>query len=798
MSPTFAEDFCSNVLCEDIELPFVMLHLPHGPFLIPLLEASKQLLNSHEKMKLARAPCLKPNHWQRPPLHLTAIYDSKALEYYDLQVRSEAEIQREGSSRQKSHERFPLSFSNTEDEMRQRKPYKGLIRSLQQMGCTHMLDLYCQVNTPIKLLLLFEAIVAVPLLRAAASFPTRLLFRRRQPDQRRGLMILVPWIATQINPNGFDMSGFKKTRQQNLNDAIWKKKSHQVNQYLARWVYEADIPFHAVDNDSFKRFVEVVGQFGPGYRPPSQYQLREPLLKEEEERTKTLLKKQEAKTCFLSSKEDSEASHMGVYIFDYIDKFIEDIGVQNVVQVVTDNASNNMAVADLLKIKRPNIFWTSCATHTINLMLEGIGKQSKFKGIIEKAKAFTISVYAHHNTLAMMRKYTTKRDIVRPGVTRFATAFLTLQSLMEKKQDLRTMFSSDAWGNSKWAKSTKGKAAYATVMTFFPDDINVQDEVINREFLKYKNKDGGFGRPLAARGCGTNDDSYDPVGWWSNYGNHTPNLKRMATRILSLTSSSSGCERNWTTFEGIHTKKRNRLDATRLNNLVYVQFNAKLINNKRKGKDVLRSCEATNAQGWIVGCGDEEVDPVLGLTWEVIGEATGADEVLQPRRSARNVGVRELDEEDFVSEDDSEEEYEADWRARNWDFSLLSMGESTSCLSQDPTKGYFHEHLYRALQEGDFRESLHIEKFKTVGQESMAGRGRGASRQQKFDVMEVRALLRLDREDSGETERKKEIRIWEFTEVGTSGYLWDGNGRTADGRHCIAVLCRHCVCRGKG
>ncbi|XP_058227343.1 serine/threonine-protein kinase ATM isoform X4 [Rhododendron vialii] len=79
---------------------------------------------------------------------------SKALEYYDLQVRSEAEIQMEGSSRQKFHERsqptMSLSFSNTEDEMRQRKPYKGLIRSLQQMGCTHMLDLYCQGLTSRK------------------------------------------------------------------------------------------------------------------------------------------------------------------------------------------------------------------------------------------------------------------------------------------------------------------------------------------------------------------------------------------------------------------------------------------------------------------------------------------------------------------------------------------------------------------------------------------------------------------------------------------------------------------------
>jgi hypothetical protein len=55
---------------------------------------------------------------------------------------------------------------------------------------------------------------------------------------------------------------------------------------------------------------------------------------------------------------------------DYIIYF-EEVGPENVVQVVTDNASNNMGASKLLKDKRPTIFWTSCATHTINLMLEG-------------------------------------------------------------------------------------------------------------------------------------------------------------------------------------------------------------------------------------------------------------------------------------------------------------------------------------------------------------------------------------------------------------------------------------------
>ena len=38
---------------------------------------------------------------------------------------------------------------------------------------------------------------------------------------------------------------------------------------------------------------------------------------------------------------------------------------------------------------------------------------------------------------------------------------------------------------------------------------------------------------------------------WMTYGNATPALQRMAIKILPLTTSSSGCERNWSAFEGV-------------------------------------------------------------------------------------------------------------------------------------------------------------------------------------------------------------------------------------------------------
>ncbi|KAK3193140.1 hypothetical protein Dsin_024450 [Dipteronia sinensis] len=62
-------------------------------------------------------------------------------------------------------------------------------------------------------------------------------------------------------------------------------------------------------------------------------------------------------------------------------------------------------------------------------------------------------------------------------------------------------------------------------------------------------------------------------------------------------------------------KKMNRLDVNRLNNLVYVKFNSKLMNkhkrlrDKEKKVEVLEVSDTSNAQEWFADEGDEEVDP---------------------------------------------------------------------------------------------------------------------------------------------------------------------------------------------
>ena len=64
--------------------------------------------------------------------------------------------------------------------------------------------------------------------------------------------------------------------------------------------------------------------------------------------------------------------------------------------------------------------------------------------------------------------------------------------------------------------------------------------------------------------------------WWNNYSDEGPHLQKISVEVLSQTCSSSGCERNWSTWSLIHTKLRNHLTMKKLYKLVYVHYNMRL------------------------------------------------------------------------------------------------------------------------------------------------------------------------------------------------------------------------------
>ena len=59
---------------------------------------------------------------------------------------------------------------------------------------------------------------------------------------------------------------------------------------------------------------------------------------------------------------------------DLLGKKIDEIGKEKVVQVITDNGANYKAAGRILMERIPTLFWSPCATHCLDLMLEEIGK----------------------------------------------------------------------------------------------------------------------------------------------------------------------------------------------------------------------------------------------------------------------------------------------------------------------------------------------------------------------------------------------------------------------------------------
>nr|DAD29242.1 TPA_asm: hypothetical protein HUJ06_030710 [Nelumbo nucifera] len=159
-------------------------------------------------------------------------------------------------------------------------------------------------------------------------------------------------------------------------------------------------------------------------------------------------------------------------LFNLLEKMIEMIGEKNVIQVITDNASNYVLAGKYLMAKYPHLTWTLCVAHCMDLILEDIGKLPIVKRTIEIAIALTGYIYNQLGLLNLMRKFTSQRELIRPAKTRFATSYLTLQSIFKQKRNLREIFNSIEWSDSKWAKEAKGRrVAETTMMPSFWNNI---------------------------------------------------------------------------------------------------------------------------------------------------------------------------------------------------------------------------------------------------------------------------------------------------------------------------------------
>ncbi|XP_050259849.1 uncharacterized protein LOC126704904 [Quercus robur] len=136
------------------------------------------------------------------------------------------------------------------------------------------------------------------------------------------------------------------------------------------------------------------------------------------------------------------------------------------------------------------------------------------------------------------------------------------------------------------------------VLDYIGKKYDGDQEKVIKETQYFRDHIGSFDRDLAL----STSKTTHPDEWWKLWGADAPNLQKLTIRILSQTFASSRCERCWSLFDQIHSKRRNRLEHQRLNNLVFVHHNLRLrhmLYNKMFNFDPIDYASIDKTDFWV-------------------------------------------------------------------------------------------------------------------------------------------------------------------------------------------------------
>ncbi|XP_057740061.1 uncharacterized protein LOC130957205 [Arachis stenosperma] len=251
---------------------------------------------------------------------------------------------------------------------------------------------------------------------------------------------------------------------------------------------DASVPFIAVNLAYYQLMINAIASMGAGYKGPNYPRVRGYLLSKIVEDVRKMIDgyheiwKQTRctimadgwtdrcrctlinflvycpkGTLFLKSVDASNVSKTADALFKLFRDVVLFFGPENVVHIVTNNAANYFATRRLLEAEFSKLYWSPCAAHCVNLMFQDIGKLQEVSETLSQASVITKYIYNHCYPLFLMRKFTGGREILRPALTRFATNFIALQSILAQKDPLRAIVTSKEWISSAYPKDAKAK-----------------------------------------------------------------------------------------------------------------------------------------------------------------------------------------------------------------------------------------------------------------------------------------------------------------------------------------------------
>ncbi|CAI5983237.1 unnamed protein product, partial [Closterium sp. NIES-64] len=259
----------------------------------------------------------------------------------------------------------------------------------------------------------------------------------------------------------------RRSRQRDIREMADVTARGRLDYLRAAAVAENDLEFRTSSSKTkaMQAFVDAVAAFGKAYTFPSAYKVAGPLLVKLKLDTEELIKpikeiiaQNDTAPVIVDCVDSKTAKKTGEYLAKLIQHAICEVGDSHIVQVVMDNAANNKRAANLLKDEYPQVFFTNCAAHVLDLMLHDMGKVKAVKRVLNQVHRVVMMVKGSASAVTLFRELFSKLALVRPGATRFGMQVIMIERFLEVKKALKEMVISEEWKRVVVANTEEGQA----------------------------------------------------------------------------------------------------------------------------------------------------------------------------------------------------------------------------------------------------------------------------------------------------------------------------------------------------
>ena len=142
-------------------------------------------------------------------------------------------------------------------------------------------------------------------------------------------------------------------------------------------------------------------------------------------------------TLFYKSIDTSGTGQTGEEVATQISNVIEELGPENFVSVVTDNASNMRAAWNLIEFNYPHIACNGCSAHVVNLLISDILRLETFANTTKDAQKVIKFVRNHAFVKAkyeeIRKELNVSKKLSMPVPTRWYSHYTSIKNLIDSK-----------------------------------------------------------------------------------------------------------------------------------------------------------------------------------------------------------------------------------------------------------------------------------------------------------------------------------------------------------------------------